>query len=236
MALLSGVLYCADCGSYMRPKLTDRVNAAGEQIYTYMCTTKERSCKKSCDITNVRGNVIDAAVVNVIKNLAEDTDELSRQLETAKKRLCSEKSLYGESITATKAKIAQNEKEIESLTLALTTAKGSVAMKYVVEQINKKHEVIENLKAQLSELEALNDKHRLVDIEFDLISQMLSSLSKNVDSFSVEEKRAAIKLLVRKIVWDGEKVRMFFFNADGEMEFNLSEFDATYIPSGERSE
>ena len=236
VALLSGVLYCADCVSYMRPKLTDRVNTAGERIYTYMCITKERSCKKSCDIANVRGNMLDAAVMNMIKGLVEDECELARRLESAKKRVCGARSLSGGSIAVTKAKIAQNEKEVESLALTLTTAEGSVAMKYVLEQIEKRHEIIESLKAQLAKLEKDSEEHSLTDIEFELTKEMLSSFSKIVERLSVEEKRGAIKMLVRKVVWDGEKAHICLFNADGETEFRLSKSNDIYVPSGVDSE
>ena len=50
VALLSGLLVCGDCGDYMRPKLTKRHAANGELIYTYMCSTKERSQSSRCQI------------------------------------------------------------------------------------------------------------------------------------------------------------------------------------------
>ena len=48
VALLSGLLRCGECGDYMRPKLTNRRTADGELIYTYMCSTKERSHGTVC--------------------------------------------------------------------------------------------------------------------------------------------------------------------------------------------
>ena len=50
VALLSGLLRCGECGDYMRPKLTGRTNANGELIYTYMCSTKERSHGTVCSM------------------------------------------------------------------------------------------------------------------------------------------------------------------------------------------
>lgn len=50
VALLSGLLRCGECGDYMRPKLTNRRTADGELIYTYMCSTKERSHGTVCSM------------------------------------------------------------------------------------------------------------------------------------------------------------------------------------------
>ncbi|MDE7170477.1 MAG: recombinase family protein, partial [Oscillospiraceae bacterium] len=43
VALLSGLLMCGSCGDFMRPKASQRVNAKGETLYTYLCSMKERS-------------------------------------------------------------------------------------------------------------------------------------------------------------------------------------------------
>ena len=72
VALLSGLLRCGECGDYMRPKLTGRTNANGELIYTYMCSTKERSHGTVCNMKNCNGNTLDARIVEEIRKVAID--------------------------------------------------------------------------------------------------------------------------------------------------------------------
>ena len=45
--LFSGILRCAECGSYMRPKLKTNYTADGELRFDYMCELKEKSRKQS---------------------------------------------------------------------------------------------------------------------------------------------------------------------------------------------
>ena len=69
VALLSGLLRCGECGDYMRPKLTNRKNADDELIYTYMCSTKERSHGTVCSMKNCNGNTLDAKIIEEIRKL-----------------------------------------------------------------------------------------------------------------------------------------------------------------------
>ena len=62
-------------------------------------------------------------------------------------------------------------------------------------------------------------QHDIADIEFDIIRQMLSSMGESIDSYTVEQKRAAIRTFIRKIVWDGENAHLYLFHNDGEYEF-----------------
>ena len=71
VALLSGLLRCANCGDFMRPKLTGRTTKNGDRLYVYMCQTKERSRRKLCGIKDLYGNDLDELVCNKIKEIAE---------------------------------------------------------------------------------------------------------------------------------------------------------------------
>jgi site-specific DNA recombinase len=48
---LSGLQVCGDCGDYMSPSLKSSMMRT-ELIYTYMCSTKERSQSSRCQMKN----------------------------------------------------------------------------------------------------------------------------------------------------------------------------------------
>jgi site-specific DNA recombinase len=86
-ALLSGLLFCACCGSFMRPKLSSRVNKQGEKVYDYLCELKERSHGLKCDNKRINGNELDRQICDEIKHLGEDDSELMKLLRNSQKSL-----------------------------------------------------------------------------------------------------------------------------------------------------
>ncbi len=107
VALLSGLLRCGECGDYMRPKLTNRRTADGELIYTYMCSTKERSHGTVCSMKNCNGNTLDAKIIEEIRKLSADKETLTRLLAQTKKvkershgTVCSMKNCNGNTLDA----------------------------------------------------------------------------------------------------------------------------------------
>ena len=233
VALLSGLLYCENCGSYMRPKLSQRENAEGEQIYSYVCEMKERSRSQCCKIRNVNGNILDKMVLEELKKLPEDHREFFYQLEQGKKLIVGNREEYDEQLEQLQKQLAEKEQEISGLVTALGKAAGTPVEEYILNQIKELHSIVEGLRKRLDELKQLTVGSDLSDIEFDLLRQMLGSFSKTIDSMSVEQKRAAIRTCVRKIIWDGENIRFYLFGSEGGVDF--SELEASSEPLGEDS-
>ena len=219
VALLSGLLYCGKCGNYMRPKVTNRLTATGDVIYNYLCTTKERSRGHLCNAKNANGNMLDQKVVAELKKLRQNSETMAQMITQAKRKITGSQERYEAEIANVKGQITDHDKAIKKLVDALITTEHTAAKQYIVQQIDELHEKGEQLKRRLSELESITAEHALTDIEFDLIHQILTNIGDSIDQYTVEEKRAAIRTFVRKIVWDGENAHLYLFGSDGDYGF-----------------
>ncbi len=69
-------------------------------------------------------------------------------------------------------------------------------------------------------MEGLTEQYHLSDIEFDVFRQLLTMFKSGIDTMTLEEKRAAIRTLVRKVVWDGTNAHVVLFGVpDEEIEY-----------------
>ena len=213
-ALLSGILFCGNCNDYMRPKLTKRTNKDGELVYTYLCSTKERSHSERCDIRNISGNLLDKLVCGEIKKLSEDGSEFIKTIEKAKKEILSENGGFADELENLKKSYSENDKAIANLTKTLAGNSESAAAEYIIKEIEQLHRANENLTSQIDELENIKKRQYIDGSEFDILKDMLSSFGRTMDIMTVEQKRAAIRSCVSKIIWDGENVHIYLYGSD----------------------
>ena len=233
VALLSGLLRCGECGDYMRPKLTNRRTADGELIYTYMCSTKERSHGTVCSMKNCNGNTLDAKIIEEIRKLSADKETLARLLAQTKKVISGSKEGYDAELALLREKHTETEERIKRLVESLSVASDTSA-KYVMEQIDELHRESETQQARLSELEVLTEQSRMLHQEFAFHQEMIESFASAVDSATLEEKRRLLRTIVKKVVWDGKNAYVYLFAEDGEAD--LPPIDQPMYPLGEDSE
>lgn len=217
-ALLTGLLFCS-CGDRMYPKLSQRVTADGEPIYTYVCKMKERSKRERCNRRNASGNSLDAAIIEQIKSLTEQGSSFITQLEKSRRFYTGDREQYESQLTSLRSEFADNEKAINGLIDSLGMASDSAVKPRLIKRIEELSETNRNIENRIRELEGLVDTNALSNAEFDLLRQMLAVFRTSVDTMSVEEKRAAIRTVVRKVIWDGVNAHVILFGADEEIEF-----------------
>ena len=222
-ALLTGLLFCR-CGSRMYPKMTQRMTADGKRIYTYVCKMKERSQKSVCDGKNVNGNTLDMAVVEQIKRLEEDRENFIRLLEQSRKFYTSNHDQYDTQLISLGQEQEEKTKKINGLVDFLTEVGDGSAKSHIAKRIEELHRECEAINARIQELERLTSQQELSDVEFNMLRQLLSVFRDSIDEMSIEQKRAAIRTVVRKIVWDGTNVHVILFGAaEGDISDTLRE-------------
>lgn len=214
-ALLTGLLYCR-CGNRMYPKLSKRRTADGDVIFTYVCKLKERSQRSLCNNRNANGNTMDLAVVEQVKRLNDHNAEFIDQMEKSRKFYTGNRVQYEEQLAALQKNKAEVEKKIEGLVDSLVELGDSTAKVRVAKRIESLTAESDALEVRIQELTALTSQHAMSDIEFDVLRQLLSVFQENIDDMPLEQKRAAIRTVVRKVIWDGVNAHIVLFGADDE--------------------
>ena len=220
-ALLTGLLWCR-CGSRMYPKLTQRAAADGKPVYRYVCKRKERSKRSLCSLSNASGNLLDAAVLEQIKSLHTDDTHFLALLEKGKRFHPGNQEEPAQGLEELQRQQAELARKISMLVDSLADFGGSTAAGHVKQRIEELHVQSAELCSRIQEQKTLDASHALSDAEFNLTQQMLSVFRSSLDRMSVEQKRAAVRMLVRKVVWDGQYAHVVLFGAPDEEQFSVT--------------
>lgn len=209
VALLSGLLYCGGCGSYMRPKLTKRKTSDGDRIYDYICSMKEKSNRKCCDIKNPNGNLLDWMVCEEIKKLPKDNLEFMNQMDKLTGTVLKDKLACVSELERFKKLFEDNEKEISSLINKLSGLQDSVANQYVIKRIEACHLKSQELQHLIKEAEAKAENSGLSESELNSLKHMLLDFAVCFDHSTILQKRKAVGEIVKRVVWDGSNAHLY---------------------------
>lgn len=217
-ALLSGILICADCGSYMRPKANRSLDENGNKRFSYLCETKEKSHGQLCNMNRPDGNLLDKMVCDQIKEIAqgEDVDKFHEQLKYAKKQLLSKEASNTTELDHLQKVLHDTDRKIENLVLALSEADNTPAFSHINKQINNLHEEKMKIEKQIHTLNELLQNQNILLANFDVLIEKLSSFSNSFDMMSIEEKRTTLRILVDKVVWDGTHVHLYLVGQNNQ--------------------
>ncbi len=208
-ALLSGLLICGSCGGYMRPKLV----RGGELAYTYICSMKERSRGHICSMKNCRGDFLDKELMEQIKNINEDRSEFIKLFERSRQIMLQNwETCSGEAVRL-ETDISSNDKQIRSLVCSLGRASGTAAEAYIMEQIDERHRKGEGMRRRLSQLKESAEGSLSGDLAPETMAGIFSRFQDITEKMSVEQKRAAVRTLVKQVIWDGEVAHVILYGS-----------------------
>ena len=214
-SLLSGLLKCSNCGSYMRPKY-GRILKSGEKSFYYMCEMKERSRKQKCDIKNANGNKVDRLVIGELKRMSSNSSKLYNEISNNKVSIETTQSSIHYEIEILKNNIRNNENSISNLVNTLSQGQNTGAVKYIMKQIDDIDKQTGKLKERLYILSAKVNDSQLKKQSLDIMKNMLEAFCEVIDLLDIIEKRNFIKSFIDKITWDGEYIDVVMFGSDSK--------------------
>ena len=212
-ALLSGILKCAECGSYMRPK-QGRLSSDGQQVFYYLCEMKEKSKRTKCSCKNAHGPSLDKAIEDYLKSMSSKKSDIRNKLYSEKLNVSTQGDAVNKELVMVQEKIKNNDAAINNLVSTLSQSQNTAAGKYIVDQINNLDEENNKLKTLLLELSKKSAIADMQSNEYLIIDEMISSFGTTFATTpTIEGKRALVKLIIDNILWDGENVDIVLFGS-----------------------
>ncbi len=215
VALLSGILYCS-CGHLMRPKYysAKQVTEAGERKFSYLCPYKDMTHGEKCSVSNVQGNTLDELVCREVLRYTEENSDIHHMLKEAMARIDDTKE---ETVTAADLlgqEIQKRKKEVQNLISVLAKSGGDEDfIRQIEKEIRKLNEECATLEKERTESgeEGKNIQGDRQQMEF--LLEQLSSFRSLFGTLTVPEKREYLRMILDKVVWDGEEAHIFIYGS-----------------------
>ena len=211
--ILSGILRCAHCGSFMRAKLRNNlVDELGRRKFDYMCELKDKSKKQKCQCKNINGLEADDLVLAEIKKMAVPTSKFYKALKSISSNTFNIENKKNEEVKILRATIRKNEKDI-ALLLDKIKYVDLDLLDDIQNEIKKLKKINADLENQIKELTNYNYNEVKDKETADLLLNVLDTYFKSFDMLDLNTKRNMIKMLVSSITTDGEDITINFIGS-----------------------
>ena len=204
-SILSGIIKCKYCGSYMRPKLRNTVIPSGERNFSYLCELKDKSRKQLCSCKNINGIETDKIVIQKIKEIPLSKDNIIKRLKIiadSKKKDSTKKRNELQTLNST---ITRNKMKIKSLINKIAIIDTSLIndITLQVKDLKSKNIEMEKRVAELKkEANQEINKKEITSLALNIINNYMNTF----DTLDIVDKRMMIKLLISSVESDGENI------------------------------
>lgn len=204
-ALLSGLLRCEHCGSFMRPKLSRNTDKNGNKKFKYLCELKDKSRKTKCNTPNLDGNEADKKVIEIIKELITENSDFYKAIKEIADGKIGKANDKNTEIVNISNMISKNEKSIATLVDRLKEVPSEIVSDIANEiaKLKKENKVLIRKKNELNEHESqyIDDSETA-----QIILNLFDNIYKNFDEMDLFERRTVARLIIRSAYSDGKNL------------------------------
>lgn len=205
--LFSGILHCKQCGSYMRPKISE------EERFYYTCELKEKSRGKRCQGKNITGQTLDKLVIQKLKEIFVPNSEICKELE--KMTLSKDKNNRKEKREELEKELKKNNEEIKNLVNKLKYMDIEI-VDFVNDELKKLKDRNSQIQKELMVIQEENANKNDIENEESIIAQMVLNVIENYfekfDSLDIKSKKDILKILIEDMRGNGKEVEINLLN------------------------
>ena len=210
-SIVSGLIKCKECGSYMRARNTDKVKN-GYVTYSYCCQLKEKSKTKKCNSPNVYGNRLDEKIADIIKSIFVPNSEVYKELKKMSIKSLEENS--NDDLSILEEAYNKNQNEIDNIVNKLQYLDIDL-----MEMVNGKLKVLkekkENLENQISKIKESKSKLIMTNTKSETAKDILKIIDNSFNifnTFDLKTKKNILALFVKKITGEKNNVEIELLN------------------------
>ncbi|MDR1706204.1 MAG: recombinase family protein [Clostridiales bacterium] len=214
-SLLSGLLVCKQCGSFMRPRVNSNKqrDENGNKPFAYLCELKKKSKGHNCQTPNINGNELDKAVCEEILKYDESGSLINAKLQQLKQSLTNTGSVSQISLNNVRSQIKERKAQIDDCLNLLVRSQGKESKLYEytekkIEELDKELTGLQKEEFKLIQEVELSDNY---GNQIDIIYDALKSFASTFYVASASDKRAFLRSIIEKIEWDGKNIHIFPF-------------------------
>lgn len=211
-ALLAGMIRCNHCGASMYVQMDGKLKKDGMRPMRYVCPNKKLVKGSTCETPNIDAYAIDTLVWKELLNYPSRDSRVRLGIEALQSSIKTEQATFENLSHNLERQLSTTTKMISNLVMVL--AEGNVEPQLLAE-IKEKIVTLQKRRAELEDAyqKELNKLQELESSKFhlDWIADTLKWFSEFPEAATIEDKRALIRTLVERVVWDGANAHIFIF-------------------------
>ncbi|MFH1799568.1 MAG: recombinase family protein [Candidatus Omnitrophota bacterium] len=217
--LFLGLVTCGHCRSTMTNSSKEK---KGKMYLYYRCTAAVIKDKKACPVRTVSADELEDFLIQKFKALGENQTLLKRSIEKANvhakqglEPLRKEKERAGAQLTKVNQQLKNLIEFVKTADMDKKRSRG------IVKEMSDLEGAKEKLEDEIRRIETNMQHLSQHVIDADTFSRLFKEFPKVFETFSFDEKRNLILLLVKEVIYTPEKVRVLFWGDIPEMNFDL---------------
>lgn len=206
-ALLSGIIKCSHCGSYMRPKLKGTTDENGNLRFDYMCELKEKSRKQRCSCHNINGNEADKLVLDLIEDLIKPNSDFRKKLSKLAKNEFTGSKKESIELNALEKTLKKNQSSINSLLDKIKYIDVAL-LEDITNEIKRLKADNEQIQKRIDELQNFSSDEVNTQSQAQIIENIMETYFTTFNELDLQTKRSLIRLIIPNITSDGKDIEV----------------------------